>query len=414
MAKRDYKFFVEFSTSKIRGCLVDLLDDKKPVLRFYHVPTTGIKLGSIVDFDAVFESFLKLMEVVENDGFLKVDRCSLVVSSASTVSRSSDCKLSLNGLTASNEHAKRLKEDSHHGISTDRDELVELVEQEWRVDGDVFDSFPLGKTGHTLSLSAFCYFVDKTVLKPFVEVCNQAGLAVTDLSSSQVGLRRLISRLSGQSSNMVILDLGHLSTSGILCVGQKENSTFTVRAGSQHVTRDIAAALHCSLSEAESLKIRQGLQILGREPKLLGGTVSSSEETSSQPQSHTQVYPWAAPRVSEIFSLCLKHFAIYAKALDGGVMLVGGGSQLIDICSFLSAKFGGVKVARFKPNRENLESALGVSIAMPDEISLSGFEGILEQSWNYSQKATRPQNAFGITAPKMLRPLLTWFIDLSK
>ena len=69
--------------------------------------------------------------------------------------------------------------------------------------------------------------------------------------------------------------------------GYLADMTFTVKAGSNHITRDIAAALGCDVSEAEELKRKFGLRRRPAGPMLTESDFSkdqgSKEETRTVP-----------------------------------------------------------------------------------------------------------------------------------
>ncbi|MCX6124841.1 MAG: hypothetical protein NTV34_08850, partial [Proteobacteria bacterium] len=139
-----------------------------------------------------------------------------------------------------------------------------------------------------------------------------------------------------------------------------------------------------------------------------GSVCNESLNLSSQ-----EVYPWAAPRVAEILSLCLRHFAIYAKALDGGITFIGGGSQIQELSLFVSGKLGGIKATRFKPSLKSLSAALNVTVDRKASDSVAGFEGLLEVSCEAIRRDLSKYPLFARGTPTFLRPLLSWFAAIS-
>jgi cell division protein FtsA len=432
LAKTQPNLFLELGCANFRASLVSFDSSREPIVRLYSVPSRGIKNGAVIDVNASVEALMELLEAVDGENGLKISRCCLLIPPSCSTTRTAESKLSLNGLTVSTDHAERLSHEIIMSAGDDTCEVVELSEQVWRLDDAAYSSIPIGKTGRTLNLSTFCCLIDKQILAGLVTTCNNAGLSVGSTYSTLIGAKKLIYRLSPQASNRVILDLGHTTTSGIICVGNKENSTFTIRAGSQHITRDVAAGLQCDTKNAEYLKLNVGLRILNSDLKALPAPSSEvytaplnpafdelslleiSRSSESEQISTSIIYPWAAPRVAEIFTLCLRNFAIYAKALDGGIVLTGGGSQLAEISLFLSNRLRGLKVTRFKPTRDGLSKALKTNISCPANLSLCGFEGILEHSFLFADDLKKRHSELPTHTPKMLRPLLTWFIELSK
>ncbi|MCX6117918.1 MAG: hypothetical protein NT027_10275 [Proteobacteria bacterium] len=402
MAKATSHFYIELGSHQTRACFTHFNEDGKPVLSMFAVQSKGIALGQIRDQALAKDAVNSLLEDVDSSGLYECSKCILCLPPAVTTFRTIDCSVRLNGLSVSKDHRVQLLSEAQAAICDDTQELVEIVEQNWRLDGQLFDQFPTGKIGEQIVLSGFCVVIEKNILKDLVEVLNASGLSIIGTKSSILGAKRLIERLSPDLSNRAILDFGYQSTSGILCVGSKENSTFVVKAGSQHVTRDIAAAMQIDLSIAESLKIEYGL------------STNRSEPNTSESKGSHSIYPWAAPRVLEIVSLCLRNFAIYAKALDGGVILMGGGSQLQEICGFLGSKFLGIKFTRFKPSFALLSDALSVDFRCSDESNIIGFEGMIGIANEQIEIDRIKMERITRQTPKFLRPILSWFVELSK
>lgn len=422
MARLQDKLFLELGAGSFRACILSYNSSGRAEIHLAEVASAGVRRGDIADQVVAGESLDSLLTNIERLGFSEFKSCELVLPGSLTTGRVVTGAVKLHGLSISKDHGDELRDELTTRASDPAVEVVELDIQSWIAAGYQGTDFPTGRSSEVLEATAFCTLVDRQVLGRMVSLCNGAGLEVTATHSSIAAAARLISRLSPEASNRVLLDIGHSSTVGMIMVGHRANATFSVRAGSHHITRDVASALGCSLSDAESLKRTKGLQVTKRFPLALPASTDLDAKSSLDSRPHTQadtrpetdIFPWAAPRVAEIFSLSLRHFAIYAKALDGGITLIGGGSLTSEICSFLTAKLSGVKATRFKPAKESLSAALGVPIYHDDELPLCGFEGLLEvssASWRVKEQTRKD---FSKKAPPFLRPLLSWFTDLAK
>lgn len=416
------KLYLEFGSGQFRACVLSVNALQAPELHLFEVESLGLRRGDVHDLPQAAAALERLLSKLENSGFSDLRSCELLLPASVTSGRVVSGTLQLHGLSIAKDHVEELREDIYTRLSDSSSEVVDLTLQSWSCGQQQSQTPPFGLRGDTLSASGFCTTIDRQVLARFVELCNAVGLEVRATHSSLVAATTLIERLSPEASNRVVVDIGHSSTTGLVMVGHRPNAAFVVRAGAHHITKDIAAALNCSISEAEHLKRSQGLQISAYSsstpsgvPLLEASNLESHAAAASINKGPANIFPWAAPRVAEIVSLAFRHFAIYAKALDGGVTLIGGGSLTPDICSFVSVKLGCVKATRFKPSKEALSDALGMAVYHGNDVSLPGFEGILEvssQAWKTKEQLRKL--TLSHKTPTFLRPLLSWFTDLSK
>jgi cell division protein FtsA len=413
-AQVKHQLFIEFSSSELRGVVSEVGKAARSVARVYSVTTAGIKNGQVSDFAQCCESLQKLITKLEDDGCDDFSSCILAVQPALVRSQFVETKIGLHGVTISEDHKHKLQLSLKQTFFDTSFELVDFHPQSWRLDDVAFEAFPMNHSGQNLVETNFCLLAERAHLAQLVAVCNSQGLTVSSTRSTLLAAKKMVFKFFPNFENAVLLDLGHSSTSGVLCVGGRLNSFFSVRAGSAHVTRDVATGLNLAVDDAEHLKKLLGLRIVAKESILSLPSGAEKSNRDDRVSEISTIYPWAAPRVAELFNLSLRHFALYAKALDGGLILIGGGSQLPDLNPFLSSRLHGVKATRFKPTSEALGQALGITISAPSSKSLSGWEGLLGMAAEWTIEQQSMLTSRKLSSSKMLRPILSWFLDLSK
>jgi cell division protein FtsA len=413
------KIFVELGSSRFKAAVASELPSRNKRIYLASVPSAGVKNGDIINRDDATSALNILLENLSSLGFSKFTACELCLPQAITQERRFETKISLLGQKVGSKHAQSIRDNVLNQEDSEGVEGIDVDILEWLMNGSTSKDLPLGSEGPDLCAQGIYSFIDRQALQRIVDIFNTCGLEVLGTHSSAMGMSHLINRLSPTANNRVILDIGFNSTTGIVGVGQKPTATFLIKAGSNHITKDLSAALKIDYEKSEQLKVSLGLSLAGfpissRSKLLLSSNVTSKGTSTTN---HEVVYPWIAPRVAEIFSLALRHFAIYAKALDGGVVLTGGGSQLIDLANFLNAKFPGLSIVRFKPDVTSLSSALGIQIVTEGEMtSLSGFEAIVDiaSRSEYSDSSAYRVAMLHNATPSFLRPLFTWFADIAK
>jgi cell division ATPase FtsA len=394
LSKKRESLFIEFGSSKIRAAVLSYSDDGTPNLELAQIKSQGFLRGEVTDEFVAANALDNLLINLEKQGFGSFESCTLLIPGSLTTSYLVSTKTRLNGVSVTKEHESLILSDLTSQVGDPSNDPVDLAISSWGCGTYSGLDVPLGKSGEYLEASGLCVFADRKILAKIVSLCNLCGLKVERTLSSLLATGNLIKKLLPDSANRVVIDIGHSTTVGMISVGRRPNSTFSIKAGSHHMTRDLCAGMGCPLEAAEVFKHQIGLG-------------APSDSTSPV------VYHWLAPRVSEIVSLCLRHFAIYVKALDGGIVFVGGGSQIKELTSFVSTKLPGINVTRFKPCNDALAHALGLRIKQPDDVSLSGFEALIESASHEHTQNQSSQARAQAKTPSFLRPLVKWFSEIS-
>lgn len=416
MARPPIKFFVELGSYQFKLVGVTGGSLSRASLHVWTVPAKGIRKGIITDSTLAVSALELLINKAEQFvGIGAVRTAKLLIPGYLLQCRSMETKCVISDGVITHQLQMELQDSLLSSASDDGCELVDSMVQAWNLDGVSLTQFPAEKRGRNLSLVAFCSTCDSSILTALIQTCNAAGIEISALGSSTAAAAKLIAGLTPDASNRVLLDIGHSNSHILLQVGSRMNSSYSVSVGSQHMTRDIAAALGCDLSEAENHKHGLGLSISQNNFIALpaaGESLTDSGTSSIQP---TTIYPWLAPRVAEVLKLIHKHFALYSKALDGGAIIFGGGSLLQGLTSFTANKWESISVTRFKPSIVSLSVALDVEVICDGDDVLLGCEGLLGSASEYLQLVrSEPKHTFAQKSPQFLKPLFTWFSELAR
>lgn len=416
MAKPPIKFFVELGSYQFKLVGLNAGAGLRARMYIWSVPAKGVRKGQIVDPTLALTTLESLIAKAEQfTGTRTVRTAKLLIPGYLLHCRSMESKGTLQDGIVTHQMQTELQETLVSTAHDDGSELVDSMIQAWNLDGFSSTQFPLEKKGRTLSLVAFCSMCDSSVLTSLIQVCNAAGVEITSLGSSAAAAAKLIASLTPDASNRVLFDLGHSHSHLLLQVGSRMNSSYSVAVGSQHMTRDIAAALGCDVAEAESFKHMLGLSVGLHQIPALPPARNSETQGATENSIPSTIYPWLAPRVAELLKLVHKHFALYAKALDGGAIVFGGGSLLPSLTTFMTHKWDGINVTRFKPSAVSLSVALDIEMICERDDALLGFEGLIGSAAEDLQAfRAEPKSSLGLKGPQFLKPLLTWFSELAR
>jgi cell division protein FtsA len=145
---------------------------------------------------------------------------------------------------------------------------------------------------------------------------------------------------------VILVDIGGGTTdiaafqNGSIC------HTSAIPVAGNHTTRDIARVLHISLEDAEQLKCRFGraLAEMASPDEFVQITLAGTGEAERVPQ--RMISEIIQPRIEEIFTLVrndLRRAGVY-HAINGGVVISGGGAQLAEAWRLASNVLDGLPV----------------------------------------------------------------------
>ncbi len=356
----------------------------------YEAPCLGLAKGKITDLSSFSASIGQLLKSADISG----DGLRVIVSVPTLHTRITRRTIEhrCSGHYRSTDY-QSLHDAAIDSCTSELDEVVDvLLTQAW-LDQKSIDPLSFGHQGRHLRAQALLATHPKTLLADIISCMNSVGLEVSEFRSGFFGLFRAVFALRPGIENAVLIDVGHSTTSGVMIIGGSAQQVFSVGAGSHHITKDLAVGLGVEAAEAELTKRQVGVS-------LEGGSSNFSK--------------FIRPRVAELFALSLKHFAIYAKALDGGLMFCGGGSQLTGFSSFAEKAIG--VSSPFICNLSNKSAAafLDMKVTTNSTRIDSSWLAILAHARfrNEEEAVRRFERESGPLAK--LRPLWTWLSELSR
>jgi len=313
LTKGTYTALIDIGHSKSR--MVILASDFSS-MRVFEEPTSGFQKGKVTNSQAFTDTIHRL--VSQSSLFNSKYSAILNIPSIQTrtlvqtvhhrsnsVYRSSDYQAIINAAV-----------DSAAG---GLDEVIDAQLLQVKIDEKIIDSLAFGTEGREISAQVILATHPSLVLADILNCVNSAGVEVSEFRSNGFGLMRSLKSLRPSADNCVLIDIGHSTTTGAIMIGGAIHQIFCVPAGGAHMSKDIAAGLATDLERAEAAKISFGLQ------------EKSSDDTAAAAR---QIQRFLRPRVAEIVTLASKHFALYSRSLDGGLLFCGNASLLSGLSSF--------------------------------------------------------------------------------
>lgn len=216
--------------------------------------------------------------------------------------------------------------------------VVSVLPERWEVDGEVYNSAPIGVQGKDITLYAtafvmrkeFCSKVDDTMARSGMNICHRELIPDANITALTIDEER--------ENGCAVIDLGAQTTTLTIYQGNQFVLTKVVPLGGYHVSHDLET-LGITAEHAEKLKIKWGTLSLKPDEVNQGIRVPSARE-GEEPLIVTRqnISSIIACRINEIVMPLL---AEVEKVEGIGIIyLTGGGAMLKGIVPFLRKKTG--------------------------------------------------------------------------
>ncbi len=359
-------------------------------LSAFQTKCLGFSKGKVVDASLFAASIGELLSSAGVAGSEIYAILSIPTLQTRTLRRSIQHKCG--GSYRSSDYAS-LEEAAIDSATSDLDEVIDVYVAHCWLDDKAIDSMSFGQSGRGLRAQVLLATHPKILLADILSAMNFCGIEVSEFRSGYFGLARALTSLRPGVENAVLIDIGHSTTSGVITIGGSVQQVFNVPAGSNHITRDLMVALNESYDHAELFKVTHGL--------------------TSNP-SGIDLGKFIRPRVAEILALSLKNYAIYAKALDGGLMFCGNGSQLSGFAPFAGRALGTVTPFICSLSGKTAASFIDVTTIKGSAIIDSGWMILFSQIKTYLEDQAVRRFERDARPLAKLRPLWTWLSELSR
>ncbi len=222
-------------------------------------------------------------------------------------------------------------------------EIIHVIPKNFIIDGQEIVRNPLGMKGIRLEVEVLLI----EGLSPYIHnltKCVQAiGIEVASLVYAPLASSKAILDKHQREYGVLLLDLGGGVTSMAIFYEGDILHTAVLPIGSRHVTNDLAIAFRTSIDNADKIKHIHGmLDVDNKISKKDEVDLSEFIEEESAIISKRQLIKIIDARISEIFEAIANELkkTTGTKVLPAGMVLVGGGANLVGIKDYTKKKLG--------------------------------------------------------------------------
>lgn len=192
--------------------------------------------------------------------------------------------------------------------------------------------------GHLDHIDALIAALPKKIVDSYLECLKGAGLKPVAFEIESQALSRALVKNEVSPSPLLLIDLGATRTSFIVFSGHSLRFTTSIQVSSQNFTEAIADNLKVSLSDAENLKVKYGLE-----------KKDQPRETTKDVDSKSEVFEALVPSLTDLVEQIKKYLEYYQShffhehfpkenRVVKKILISGGGSNLKGLAEFLSVE----------------------------------------------------------------------------
>jgi cell division protein FtsA len=245
------------------------------------------------------------------------------------------------------------------------EEIIEVIPQEYIIDGEQGIKQPVGMLGNSLEANFHIIIGQTTAAKNIYKCVKKAGLEVVDLILEPIASAEAVLSEEEKEAGVVLIDIGGGTTDMAIFQDGIIRHTAVIPFGGDIVTEDVKEGCTIIKKHAEELKVKFGSALASENKE---EEIVAIPGLRGRPPKEITLKNLASiiqARMEEI----IEHFYYeiknsgYEKKLIAGIVLTGGGAQLKHI-SQLTEFITGMDTRIGYPN-EHLANDVSDEIARP-------------------------------------------------
>lgn len=333
MAKRDHIVVgLDIGTTKICAIVAEVSGEG--VVNIVGVgssPSRGLRKGVVVDIESTVESIKKAVDDAALMAGAEINSVWTGIAGSHISGVRSRGVVALKKQEVTRADVQRAVEAAHSRAVLEPDRrLLHVIPREFIVDDQDGIHEPLGMSGARLEVDVHIITGAVTSAQNIIKSVNRVGLDVVDIVLQPLASSEAVLSQEERELGVAMVDLGGGTTDLAIFVDGSIQHTAVLPIGGQNLTKDIAIGLLTSPTEAERIKIKQGIARvdLVKEDEVVD--VPAVGDRPGRTVSRREVAEIIEPRVEEMFDLVRREITLngYEGMLGAGVVITGGTSML--------------------------------------------------------------------------------------
>jgi len=309
-------------------------------------PSTGLRKGVVVNIEATLRSVSTAIEAAEMMSGREIHDCWTGIGGSHIDGINSRGVVAVTGKNRETreiaaDDIKRVLEAAQAVLIPMDRKVLEVIPQNYIVDDQKGILDPLNMIGVRLEAEVHIITCSTTGAQNLIKCVNRAGFRVKDLILQSLAAGSSVLSREEKDLGVALVDLGGGTTNILVYSGGAPYSISTIPAGGTQVTSDISIIKNISFETAEKIKLDAGCcwePFLEEDDEIIVPGVGGRPP---QAIPRSQILAIIRPRMEETFRLVKEKLdkLSFSRPLGGGVVLTGGGAQLVGVSELASQVF---------------------------------------------------------------------------
>jgi len=211
------------------------------------------------------------------------------------------------------------------------DQIIDVIPQDFHVDNIQNIKDPVGYNGVKVGANFHIITGDKNAIRNINRAVDKSGLSTKDLVLQPLASASAVMSEIDMEAGVAILDIGGGTSDLAVFYEGILKHTAVIPFGGENITNDIRLGLGVLKQQAEAMKVQFGSALADEAKANAYITIPGLKGMPAKEISVKNLAQIIQARMGEILdfvSYHLKQVGLDNRALNGGVILTGGGSQL--------------------------------------------------------------------------------------
>jgi cell division protein FtsA len=327
---------IDIGTTKICVLMASVTHDSLGNLALQIIgegqtPSRGIRRGVVVNVPEATAAIREAVERCEEQAGQQVVSAYVGIAGSHVAALGSRGTSTIDqraGVT--NDDMQRALESARHVTLPAHQEIIHTIARTWSVDGHNSIPNPIGMHGRSLQVDAHIVTGSDTAISNLVNCVLPHGIDIDELVLEPLASNEAVLRPEERQMGVAVVDIGGGTTDIAIFIEDALTHTQVLDTGGNHLTNDIAVALHAPFETAEDLKLRFGTAAPKRvaEDEMVWASVFG--EKTERSFSRHFVAEVLEARAIEVFEIIGERIydSGYYRRIPAGLVLTGGASQL--------------------------------------------------------------------------------------
>ncbi len=305
-----------------------------------EIPSTGVRKSQILDIPQATQSIRSCLHEIErkqaaSGAKITIGNAFLVVSGQHVKADPYTSQVQVENARVSDDAINAILRETHTAKLPNDRELLDIVDQDYVVDGLGGITSPKGMSGRMLGLNTLQIHADRNRIQNARTAADAAKLEIREPLFATTCAADAVLEDYERKNGVLVIDIGGGSTGyAAYCDGYAVTAG-VIGVGGDHVTNDIAHAFQTTNAQAEGMKLREASAMVSSASETsrvrveLGDNTLMDNRTVSRRALNTVVNV----RMMVLFTVIretLEDQEILHR-MHAGVVLTGGGARLRDV-----------------------------------------------------------------------------------